>query len=236
MKPFLKILLAAGASLAALGVAAQPALPVPRDVVNFSATAVVEAVQDQLTLTLSSSREGTDPALVQEQLKSALEAALADARATAQPGAMEVRTGNFSLQPRHGRDGRISTWQGTAELVLEGRDFERIGLAAGRIQGLSVAGVVFGLSRLQREALEAQAQAQAIERFRARAVEIARAFGFSAYTLREVHVNSQEQGVVMRPRLMAATVRSSVASDAALPLEAGRATVQVTVSGAVQLR
>lgn len=235
MKPLPMILLAIGTCLAALTVNAQPMPPVPRDVVNLSATAVVEAVQDQLTLSLSSSRDGTDPALVQEQLKTALDAALADARTTAQPGAMEVRTGHFSLQPRHGRDGRISAWQGTAELVLEGRDFERIGLAAGRIQGMTVASVVFGLSRLQRETLEAQAQAQAIERFRARAVEIARAFGFSAYALREVHVNSQDQGVVMRPRLMAAAVRS-VSADTALPLEAGKASVQVTVSGAVQLR
>lgn len=214
---------------------AQPLSPVPRDVVQFSATATVEARQDQLSVTLRGTREGSDPLEVQEQLKAQLEAALAVARSTAQPGAMDVRSGNFSLFPRTGRDGRISAWQGSAELVLSGRDFERIAATTGRIQGLTVAAVVFGLSRELRERLEQQAQAQAIERFRLRAGEIARGFGFGSYSLREVGINSQEQGGMVRPRVMALEARSS-AAEAPLPLEAGQAQVQVTVSGSVQLK
>lgn len=214
---------------------AQPLSPVPRDVVQFSATATVEARQDQLSVTLRSTREGSDPLTVQEQLKAVLETALAEARATAQPGAMEVRSGHFGLMPRTGRDGRISAWQGTAEMVLSGRDFERIAGTAGRIQGLTVASVQFGLSRELRERLETQAQAQAIERFRARGGEIARSFGFSGYALREISINSQEQGGLIRPRFMAMEAKASVA-EAPLPLEAGQAQVQVTVSGAVQLK
>lgn len=229
----------AGLPTCLLWAAAQTAFaqtpPVPRDVVQFSATAAVEARQDQLSVTLRASRDGNEPLLVQEQLKAVLESALADARTTAQAGAMDVRSGNFSLVPRQGRDGRISNWQGSAELVLSGRDFERIATTAGRLQGMTVAGVVFGLSREQRERLESQAQVQAIERFRARAGEIARTFGFTAYTLREVGLSSQEQGPGPRPRLMAMEARSS-GSEAPLPLEAGLATVQVTVSGSVQLK
>jgi predicted secreted protein len=227
--------LAAGLWLVAPLAAAQPAAPAPHNVVQLSATAAVEARQDLLSVTLRTSRDGSEPLLVQEQLKAALEAGLAEARSTAQPGAMEVRSGNFSLVPRQGRDGRISGWQGTAEMVLSGRDFERIASTAGRIQGLTVAGVVFGLSREQRERLETQAQAQGIERFRARAGEVARAFGFTTYTLREVNVSSQELGTPPRPRFMTMEVRSS-ATEAPLPLEAGQATVQVTVSGSVQLK
>lgn len=215
--------------------AAQAPAPVPNNVVQLSATAAAEARPDLLSVTLRTTREGGEALLVQEQVKAALEAALADARSTAQPGAMEVRSGDFSLVPRQGRDGRISGWQGTAEMVLSGRDFERIASAAGRIQGLTVAGVVFGLSREARERLETQAQAQGIERFRVRAGEIARAFGFSSYTLREVHVSSQELGTPPRPRFMTMEARGSV-SDAPLPMEAGPATVQVTVSGSVQLK
>jgi predicted secreted protein len=100
---------------------------------------------------------------------------------------------------------------------------------------MTVASVVFGLSREQRERLESQARLQAIERFRTRAGEIARAFGFATYTLREVNIDSQEQGALIRPRLMAMEARSSVA-DAPLPVEAGMATVQVTVNGSVQLK
>ena len=87
---------------------AQPLSPVPRDVVQYTASATVEARQDQLSVTLRATREGSDPLLVQEQLKVVLEAALGEARVGAQGGAMEVRSGNFSLAPRTGRDGRIS--------------------------------------------------------------------------------------------------------------------------------
>lgn len=227
--------LAAGLWAVVPAALAQPAAPAPHNVVQLSATAAVEARQDLLSVTLRTSRDGSEPLLVQEQLKAVLEAGLAEARGAARPGAMEVRSGNFSLVPRQGRDGRISGWQGTAEMVLSGSDFERIASTAGRIQGLTVAGVAFGLSREQRERLETQAQAQGIERFRARAGEVARAFGFTAYTLREVHVSSQELGTPPRPRFMTLEARGS-AAEAPLPLEAGQATVQVTVSGSVQLK
>lgn len=227
--------------LLALGLGAATAAraqlgPIPRDVVQFSATATLEARQDQLSVTLRATREGGEAAAVQQQLKTVLDAALAEARPQAQPGALEVRSGNFSLYPRSNREGRISGWQGSAELVLLGSDLERIAALAGRIQGMAVVQTAFGLSREQREKLEQQAQAQAIERFRARAAEIARGFGFAGYSLREIHINSQEQGAPIRPRFLAMEAKASAASDAPLPVEAGQAQVQVTVSGSVQLK
>ena len=97
--------------------------PPPQNVLQLSASGTVEVQQDLLSLSLTTTREGADASAVQSQLKAALDAALAEARKTAQPGQMDVRTGNFGLYPRYGRDGKISGWNGTAELVLEGRDF-----------------------------------------------------------------------------------------------------------------
>lgn len=207
----------------------------PQNVLQLAASGTVEVRQDFLHLRLTTSREGPDPATVQAQLKAALEAALAEARKAAQPGQMEVRTGNFSLYPRHGRDGRISGWNGTAELVLEGRDFARITQTAGRIPTLTLGGVSFALSREQRAQVEGEAQTLAIERFKARAGELARGFGFSGYTLREVAVNTNDQGFPPRPRMLATDARSS-AAEMPLPVEAGKSSVVVTVSGSVQLR
>jgi predicted secreted protein len=185
-------------------------------------------------MNLSVTREGADATAVQNQLKAALDAALTEAKKTAQPGQLDVRTGNFSLYPRHGRDGRIAAWNGTAELVLEGRDFPRITQAAGRINTMTLAGVGFGLSREARARVETDAQAQAIERFKAKAGELAKGFGFSGYTLREVAVNANDMGF---PRPMrAAMAMEAKAADAPVPVEPGRTSVVVTVSGSVQLR
>jgi predicted secreted protein len=209
--------------------------PPPQNVLQLSATGTVEVQQDLLSMTLSTTREGADATVVQTQLKTALDTALNEARKAAQPGQLDVRTGNFSLYPRYGRDGKMSGWNGTAELVLEGRDFPRITQTAGRIQTMTLGNVGFGLSREQRAKVEGEAQAMAIERFKAKAGELAKGFGFSGYTLREVSVNANDQGPMPRPRMMAMEAKAG-AADMAVPVEAGKSSVVVNVSGTVQLR
>lgn len=204
-------------------------------VVQLSASAVVDVQQDLVSISLSTTRDGSDAALVQSQLKAALDTALTEARKAVQPGQLEVRTGQFSLYPRQNRDGKQTGWQGTAELVLEGRDIGRIAATAGKLTTLTLAGVNFSLSREQRNRVETEVQAQAIERFRARALEIARSFGFAGYTLGEIQVGNQEQGVMPRARLMAMAPGVAMA-EAPMPVEAGKTAVSVTVSGTVHLK
>ena len=214
----------------AQGVGAAP----PQNVVQLSASGTVEVQQDLLMLNLTTMRDGPDAAAVQNQLKAALDAALTEARKAVSPGQLDVRTGNFSLYPRYTRDGKVSGWNGSAELVLEGRDFARITATAARIQTMTMGGIGFGLSREQRARVEGEAQAMAIERFKAKATELAKGFGFSSYTLREVAVNSNDQGAP-RPRMLALEMKAAQA-DAPVPIEAGKSSVVVTVSGSVQLR
>ena len=185
-------------------------------------------------LNLTTTREGPEASAVQAQLKAALDAALTEAKRAALPGQLDVRTGNFSLSPRYGRDGKIGGWHGAAELVLEGRDFPRITGTAAKIQTMTMGGVGFGLSREQRARVEGEAQSIAIEHFKSKAAELAKGFGFAGYTLREVAVNSNDQGFP-RPRMMAMEMKAAQA-DAPLPVEAGKSSVVVTVSGSVQLR
>lgn len=221
------------ASLASSPAVAQ-IVPPPQNVLQLTATGSVDVQQDLLTLTLSTTREGADPAVVQAQLKSALEGALAQARNAALPKELDVRTGGFGLYPRHGKDGKISAWQGTAELVLEGRDFPRITQTAAKIQTMTLGSVSFGLSREQRTRVEAEAQSIAIERFKAKAADLAKGFGFSGYGLREVAVIANDQGFVPRQRMLEGQLAS--ASSMPVPVEAGKSTVVVTVSGSVQMR
>lgn len=225
------------AVLASTGAAfSQNNAPAPlQNVVSLSASGAVEVTQDLLAITLNATRDGADAAVVQSQLKTVLDAALAEARKAAQPGQMDVRTGNFSLFPRYDKANKISGWQGTAELVLEGRDFPRIAATGGKIPNMTIANIGFGLSREQRAKVEGEAQTKAIEQFKAQATEIARNFGFSAFTLREVAVNSHDNQEV-RPRMMAMAKGASMSSDAPIPVEAGKSTVVVNVSGSVQMR
>lgn len=222
-----------GASASAM---AQATAPVPANVVNIAASGFLEVPQDWLSMSLNTTREGSDAVAVQTQLKQALDAALVVARASAKPQQLEVRTGQFSLYPRYDRNGKISGWQGSTELVLEGRDFALISATAGKIQTLTLGNMGFSLSREARQKLETDVQALAIQRFKVRADEVSKGFGFAGYTLREVAVSSADQEArPFQPRAMAMEAKAAV-SDAAVPVEAGKSTVNVTVSGSIQLR
>ena len=212
----------------------------PRDaaqnIAQLTSSASVEVQQDLLAIAMNTSANGTDPNAVQTQLKQALDAALAVAKTQVLPGQLDMRTGNFSLSPRYDKNGKINGWQGTTELVIEGRDFARISSTAGKIQSLTLGNVSFSLSREQRAKAEGEAQTIAIERFKTKALDVAKGFGFTGYTLREVSINANDQGFAPRGRPMMAMAKSADMESAPIPVEAGKSTVQVNVTGAVQMR
>ena len=222
-------------TLAGVGAAQAQTLPPPQNVVGLSASASLDVAKDWLTVVFSTTREGTDAAAVQAQLRQALDTALAEARKLAKPGQVEVQTGGFSLQPRYAPKGGINGWQGSTELVVEGRDSVAIATLTGRVQTMSIARVGYSLSREARQKVEGDVAAMAIERFRARADAVSRQFGFSGYTLREVNVNAEGGGSSGPVPLMRVQAARAVAEDAALPVEAGKATVTASVNGSVQL-
>ena len=225
-------LLAAALLCAAAAYAGEPAQP--SGVVGLSSSASTEVTKDLMTLTLTTTREGPDPNAVQSQLKQALDSALAEAKRAARPGQLEVQTGNFSLYPRYSAKGVLASWQGSAELIVEGRDMPAIGQLVGRISTMTVGRIGYGLSREVRDKSEADVAAQAIARFRAKAADSARQFGYAGYVIREVTVGAIDMPSgnpmpVLRMKAMSAP------ADDALPVEAGKAVLSVTVNGTIQL-
>lgn len=208
---------------------------VPQNQLSLASSAVVELPRDLMTVTLSTTREGTDPAAVQSAVRQALESALVEARRVARPGQLEVQTGPFSLQPRYSPKGGVSGWIGSAELMVEGRDMTAISQLVGRIQTLTVARVGYGLSREARERVESEATALAVERFRARAGELARLFGFTGYALGEVNVSSADAAAPVPQFRVARAMAMGAPADESLPVEAGKGSVTITVNGTVRL-
>ena len=206
----------------------------PRERLTLSASASAEVTRDVLGVTFSTSREGADAGSVQAALKQALDAALAEARKVAKPGQVEVQTGSFSLYPRNDpKTGKLNGWQGSAELIVEGRDAATIAQLTGRITSLTIARVGYSLSREAREKAEADITTQAISRYRTKAGDYARQFGYGSYVLGDVSISSDEAGP-QRPMMMK-PMRAGMGADEALPTEAGKATVTVSVSGSVLL-
>lgn len=210
---------------------------VPANVVNLSASGFLEVPQDWLTLRLNATREGDNAAAVQAQLRTALDTGMATARAAAAPNQqLQARSGAFGVYPRYDKNGKISGWQGNAELVLEGRDFTRIADTAAKIQSLTIAGMDFSLSRETQQKLETDVQALAIDRFKSRAKAVAKGFGFNDFALREINVSSAEEGGGMQPRMMAMEAKAYSGASKPVAVEPGVSKVNVSVSGTVVLK
>jgi len=233
MKVRMQAAFACSALMLSLAAAAAEPAP-PAGVLSLTASASVEVTKDVLSVTLGTTREGPDSAGVQSALKQALDTALAEARKAAKPGQVEVSTGNFSLYPRYTSKGQMNGWQGSAELIVEGKDMQAIAQLTGRITTLSISRVAYGLSKEQRQKVESDVTAQAIQQFQARAAEYAKQFGYGGASIREVNVSSNEPPIYAAP--MRSKAMATMSADEALPVEPGKGTVSATVNGSVQMK
>ncbi|MEX1166120.1 MAG: SIMPL domain-containing protein [Hydrogenophaga sp.] len=210
----------------------------PANVVSLSSSGFLTVPQDWLTVRLNAAREVDNAAAVQAQLRTALDSGMATARAAVAPNQqLQARSGAFGVYPHYDKNGKISGWQGNAELILEGRDFTRIANTAGKIAALTIAGMDFSLSRETQQKLESDVQALAIDRFKSRAKEVAKGFGFNDFRLREINISSADEGGGMpQPRMMAMDAKAYSSASKSVTMEPGSAKVSVTVSGTVMLK
>jgi predicted secreted protein len=239
MNPQLLSLVCAGVLATSLSPLAQAQAVVaqkdPEGVVTLNTSATVQVPNDWISVQFTTTREGPDAAAVQAALKDALGTALTQARQVARPdGHVEVQGGGFSLQPRFNAKGIVNGWTGTTSLFVQGHDMGTIAELAGRVQSMTVGSLDYSLSREAREKVEGEVAAQAIARFRAKAGDYAKAFGYAAFTVREANVNIDNGQPTPRPFRMKALAQASASEP--LPVEAGSGAVTANVNGSVQLK
>ncbi|MGV0961385.1 MAG: SIMPL domain-containing protein [Limnohabitans sp.] len=210
----------------------QAPLALSSRIIHLSASASAQVLQDWMVMTLFVQKEGADPATVQKQIKGTLASALALTQASAQTGALEVSTGQLSVSPRYGRDGKSNGWVGVAELVLQGRDIDGIAALSARVQGMTVSQVHWAVSPELKRQTENRIQGEAVAQFQSRALALARSFGSPGYGLKEVRVSAQESSG--EPQMRLATVQMD-AAPTPMPVQAGSSRVVVNVSGSIQL-
>jgi predicted secreted protein len=207
----------------------------PEGVVSLNSSATIQVPNDWIAVQFTTTKEGSDANSVQAALKEALGAATAQARQVAKAdGHVELQGGGLSLQPRLNSKGLVNGWTGTTSLWVQGRDMGTIAELAGRVQSMTVGSLDYSVSREAREKVEGELAAQAIARFRAKAADYAKAFGYATFSVREANVNIDNGQPTPRP-YRAKMALASGASDA-MPVEAGAGTVTANVNGSVQLK
>jgi predicted secreted protein len=206
----------------------------PSGVLSLSAQASEDIPQDVVEITLFYEQQAQDAASLTDALNKHADAALRQAKGTAD---VTARTGAFSIYPTTDRDGRISAWRGRTEIVLKSHDFDAATKLASALNStMQVASVSFSLSPEAERKAQEKLMGDAIASFREQADASAHAFGYTGFTIRDVnvgHIGVTPPRPMFAMRAMAAG--QGEPANAPLEVQGGTATVTVNVTGSVQM-
>lgn len=195
MKVFFTVLRA----LLPLAAAADPA-PVGPTAVNLQAQSTREVQNDLMHALMRSEREDKDAARAADLVNKSL----SEARSIAKKySSVLVESCSCQTYPIHERDGRnITGWRVRAELRSKGRDFSQLTTLIAALQSqMQFNGLEFTVSPETRRAADNALIAEAVGAFRQRAALAQAALQAGGYTISELNINTQEDGLPPRPMM-----------------------------------
>jgi len=204
---------------------------------TLQASASSEIPQDTVRISLSAEVEAADQPTAGRRLTAALDDVVKRARGTE---GVEVRTGSFNVWPNNNPKGKITSWRGQGEIVLQSKDFAKASALASQLSDkTAISNIGFLLSREGREAEERKLLNQVAQAFRDRAQAATSAFGFAGYRVLRLELGGSG-GAAPVPRMAAAPMMmakgAAEQAGADVPLEAGEVTVTVSVNGTIALQ
>lgn len=203
--------------------------PLTYDRVSLSAGASAEIENDELTAILFAQREGPQVAALADEVNRSVRWGVEHAR---QVSGVKVQTTDYHTNPVY-RDGKLTGWRVRQSLRLESGDAPQLSGLIGELQErLRVQSIGYGLSEQRRKTAEDELVVQAISAFQERAKLVTKQLGRPGYRLVSMDVNTNSQ----LPRPLGMSARAMEAAVAPPVLEAGTATVRVTVTGTIELR
>jgi predicted secreted protein len=203
--------------------------PLTYDRVSLSAGASAEIENDELTAILFAQREGPQVAALANEVNRSVRWGV---ERTRQISGVKVQTTDYHTNPVY-RDGKLTGWRVRQSLRLESRDAPQLSGLIGELQErLRVQSIGYGLSEQRRKTAEDELVVQAISAFQERAKLVTKQLGRPGYRLVSMDVNTNSQ----LPRPLGISARAMEAAVAPPVLEAGTATVRVTVTGTIELR
>jgi predicted secreted protein len=223
MKPFLLSLVFL---VPALAVAHETADHYDR--VHLSASAQKKIENDTVIATLYAQEEGSDAA----QLADLVNERIADAiNIVQQHDGIKVQTGSYSTTPVYHKN-KITGWRVRQNIRLESQDMTLVSSVLGKLQQtLALQALNFTVSPELKNSTDDALIADALKVFEQRAGNIVAQLGRKNFKIVDINVATSGNHYPRRSHEFAV-----MASDVAAPsIEAGEQTLQVTVSGQVEM-
>ncbi len=220
----------------AIAVLISASLPIYADDLNYnlyqlSASAEDEVDNDVMKVTLLATHQASVATEANKVVNKQMTPALEMLRKTT---GIKYETGNYQTQPIY-QNQQIAGWKASQEIELKSSDFNQLSTLVGKLQkDLKISSMGFEISKPVRQKAEQQLSVDALNQFKERAILIQKTMGASGYQIVTVDVNTGSHRPPMRHKMMRAEIVT--ASDSAMPaIESGDSTINVNVSGQIQL-
>jgi predicted secreted protein len=205
--------------------------PLTYNRVSLSENAGTEVQNDLMVAVLFAEYEGRNASPLADRVNRDIAEALDLARKA--PG-VEVSTQDYRTQPVYDEDNKIRAWRVSQSIRLQSTDGKLLGDLLGTLQQrLKLQSIAYQVSPQQRRKHIDSVVKTALAHFRERAQLVADAFGKSHWRLVRLSINDGNSRPVPLRRL--ALSESLSKHSAPVPVEAGTATLNVTVSGEIEL-
>jgi predicted secreted protein len=198
------------------------------DRVHLSASAEQQIENDTIIATLYAEEEGSNPTQLADLVNKKIEWA---AKRVKKHKDIKLQTNSYSTNPVYNKN-KISRWRVRQSIRLESRNMAKVSELLGLLQDkLALQGMQFAVSSELKTKTDDSLIADALSAFENRANQVAKQLKRKSYKI--VDINISTSGNARQHNL---NVRSAMMESVSAPtVEAGEQTVQVTVSGSVEL-
>lgn len=197
--------------------------------VHLQAEVQREVPNDEMTVTVATEHQGSDPEQLSDRVNDDMAWALEQVK---RKTGVKSETRSYSTYPMY-KDGLIRGWRVRQELQLKSQDFTQLTELLGGLQDrLQILQMGFSPTPETRYKHQNELISEAMERFRERAGLIRKHMDDRDYRIVEINVNTS--GFGYRPLRMAEMETAKMDRSTMPAVEAGTSEVTVTVSGSVQ--
>lgn len=199
------------------------------DRIHLSASASTKVENDTVIATLYAEAEGSKAARLSDEVNKKIRWALAEVE---KHSAVKSQTNAYSTNPVY-RNNKIWGWRVRQSVRLESRDMVLMSELLGDLQEkLALQGMHFAISPDLSNKTDDELIVKALEYFETRAKRVSQQLGRKSYRIVDININSAGHSVRRQPQMMRAM---AMEMDSSPQVEAGEQTIQVTVSGEVEL-
>lgn len=199
--------------------------------VTYQVTEQKEVNNDEITVIMSIERDHQDATMLADEINQLI----IPANKTIQKFPdVKSSTSDYSIRPIYTRDNRLDHWRGASSILLKSRNNKEMAALVQTLQKtMVIKSTRFSVSAERKEEIQAGMIEAALKKFNARAEMVSKGMGFKKYRL--VNLNINNSGNTPRPIYAMASANARSESIAAPTFEAGITTLNVTVSGTIEM-